>query len=304
MICQFVAIAESVPIGIFPFASERHFSQTEFCSDERLCEAQMGMTVPAEFKELYCTIRVDQGYRYLDRCGEAMVRLERVLEDGWLVGETTPAAGILRHFDYGLTARLNTTEIHVEESRVISYPMFKDQTSKIYETAWRLFEIETIRSPAFRAVVHVGFDTIQEVENYINDLGMASPNPDIVTSLGGTLDAMSYAIVVTGKKKVGGKETPFRNRLSARGVRQTTQPDFDQRALLRLPLISKENQKAIRALLELRRVHVSPVVCSAEISIEHVLDAELATIGFSIKDFLDESHKLAESFLTRIRNHK
>jgi hypothetical protein len=36
------------------------------------------------------TVRFVQGYRFLDRCGDAIIRLEETLDEGWIPGELVP----------------------------------------------------------------------------------------------------------------------------------------------------------------------------------------------------------------------
>ena len=40
--------------------------------------------------EFRASVRFVQGYRYLDRCGEALIKLENSLHEGWIPTEPTP----------------------------------------------------------------------------------------------------------------------------------------------------------------------------------------------------------------------
>src|SRR4051812_34957603 len=100
----------------------------------------MPVNVTPEFKQLQFSARFTQGYRYLDRCGEAMVRLERNLDKGWITGDINPSAGNMRNYTLGLTAKFSSETVLVDQSEFIAYDSFKDQSCKMFETLWRTFE--------------------------------------------------------------------------------------------------------------------------------------------------------------------
>ena len=109
-----------------------------------------------EVAELQAHAKFEQGFRYLDRCGEAMVRLLKILHTDWTAGEITPTGGVLRNFALGMSAKFNAESVTVEQDDVIDFETFTDQTCKIYEVLWRTFEIERIRIPLLRVTVKVG----------------------------------------------------------------------------------------------------------------------------------------------------
>src|SRR5438874_533320 len=103
------------------------------------------------------TIRFIQGYRYLDRCGEALVRLESVLGDGWLPIEAAPKGGGIKNDALGVVATFNTEAMTVQQSEFIAFETFLDSAGKIYDTLWQVFEIKRIIGPAMRIVLQMGF---------------------------------------------------------------------------------------------------------------------------------------------------
>jgi hypothetical protein len=74
----------------------------------------MAKTATTAFSEsrLSLTIRFDQGYRYLDKCGETMIRLEDSLPEGWLPGPIDPNGALIQNFAMGLHVRFNSPRSH------------------------------------------------------------------------------------------------------------------------------------------------------------------------------------------------
>src|SRR5215213_5985905 len=92
--------------------------------------------------QLVATIRFIQGYRYLDRCGETLIRLEQTLAEGWIPTETTPASGTMKNDLLGMVVGFNSGSMTVQQSEFLSFEHFRDQTCKVYETLWRTLEID------------------------------------------------------------------------------------------------------------------------------------------------------------------
>jgi hypothetical protein len=86
------------------------------------------------------SLRFIQGYRYLDRCGEALVKLENVLEKGWLPAESAPKAGALRNDQLGMTSTFNSEGMTVQQTAPVSFELFLDQVCKIFDTLWQILK--------------------------------------------------------------------------------------------------------------------------------------------------------------------
>ena len=261
------------------------------------CRSQMSLTVRPEFKQLNFTVRFERGYRYLDRCGEAIVRLEDTLDKDWIPGEVTPTGGNLRQVAYGMTVHFNSDLLAVEQSEFIGFDVFKDQSCKLFEILLRTFEIKKIRVPAFRATIHVGFDNEEDIEAYITRLGFVNVSANTTQFLGGDLAALSYVVITEGKTNFAKVEGKYRHRLAVNGIRQAKQLDFDSRMMQRLPLLLEKSRDAIKGMLELRRKHVSKVVHAAQFEFEQTLEPIYETIDFSLGSFLESTWSKANEFL-------
>jgi hypothetical protein len=122
---------------------------------------------------LVCTVRVDQGYRYLDRCGQALIRLENELDEGWIPGEISPQRGNIQNYRLGLSAVFSSELMSVNQTEFISFDHFRDQTCRLYEILRTTLEISTIVTPAVKITLQTGFDQPEEAENYIRKLALS-----------------------------------------------------------------------------------------------------------------------------------
>jgi hypothetical protein len=244
-----------------------------------------------EFQHLLLTVRFVQGYRYLDRCGETLVKLEKVLDNGWLPHEPLPTSGTLRNDVLGMTAAFNSSSMTVQQGEFISTEKFTDQVCKLFETIWRTLEIEAVLSPAAMVRLQRGFaeDKVDDAERYMRDLRIIEPNPEIVSALGGNLNALE-SVVVTGESVVwSGVQADRRRRLQASVVRQEKQNPFDNRLLSRVKLLPARQQEAMAGLRWLRSHLPETFPVAAQFDLEHSMEGEFATKSFDLPGFLDDT---------------
>lgn len=76
---------------------------------------------PFQVHAIQASIRFIQGYRYLDRCGEALVKLENTLADGWIPSETSPKAGVLKNDQLSMTASFSSESMTIQQAESISF---------------------------------------------------------------------------------------------------------------------------------------------------------------------------------------
>ena len=257
----------------------------------------MPVNVIPEFKHLQFSARFAQGYRYLDRCGEAMVRLERNLDKGWVTGDINPTAGNMRNYTLGLAAKFSADSVLFDQTEFIAYDSFKDQCCKMFDILWRTFEIESVLVPVFRVVIQVGVDTSADAEAYIRQLSFVTPDKSLLNFLEGKETAMSFAVVTEDDVSAYGTKATARRRLGVNAVTQATQPDMDTRILQRVPLLSNRHREAAKALLELRRKHVSAVINAIIVDLEQTLESEYDTASLPLPDFLDDRWQHANKLL-------
>ena len=242
------------------------------------------------------TLRFVQGYRYLDRCGEALVRLEDALDEGWIPVETTPSRGALRNYTLGMLAQFQSESMTVRQSEFISYEHFRDQTCKVYEILWNTFGVKRILTPALCVVVQVGFEELDQAEQFVRGLNLCTPSEGLLTLLGGDVSAARFTLCT--EHSVTWQDVPVlrRRRFELGAIRQEKQPDFDERVMRRLALIPMREREAIGALMKLRRDHPKVAPAAAQFDLENSYESEFASNTFDLASFIDESWKWAEQF--------
>lgn len=240
-------------------------------------------------------IRFVQGYRYLDRCGEAVIRLEDGLDKGWIPAETAPSGGTLRNFTLGMVAQFNAESMTVRQSEFISFEHFRDQTCKIYDVLWKTFEIKRILSPMLRVILAAGFDGLDAASRYLRELRLSSPSDDVVRVLGGSENAFDFTLCTEQKETWLNLPVTEWKRLDVRVIRQEKQPDFDERIMRRLPLIPLRQQEPLGALMKLRRQHPTVAPVAAQFDLERVyFECEFSSETFNLPSFFADSWKWAE----------
>jgi hypothetical protein len=245
--------------------------------------------------QFHFTVRFDQGYRYLDRCGEAVIKLENTLDPGWVPGEFTPASGNLRNYTLGLAAFFNTTSLSVVQAEFLSFEHFLDQTCKIYDVVRGTFEIKRILTPVLRVVAQVGFSDEAGAEEYLLGLRLCSLDAALVRELGGAEAAVNLTVCTELTEDWQGSPAKTRRRMEVKVVKQERQPLFDERLMLRLPLVSSRYHEAIAEHRRLRRQHPAIVDVAIQFDLENSIESELNGAMFDVAGFLRISHDWTES---------
>ena len=248
------------------------------------------------------TVRFDQGYRYLDRCGEAIIRLESTLDKGWIPGELAPTGGQLNNFTLGMGAVFNTESLTVNQTEFMSFTHFVDQGCKIFEVLRNTLEIKRLVTPVLRVLYQIGFLEADDAESFLRRLSLNRIDPAFLTEFGGQESALDFALVTYDE--TNWQETPVkrRRRVAANVLRQERQPTFDERVMRRLPLLPERYHDAIRGLREFRRIHSRIAGIALQFDVENSLEAEFNTRTFDLPAFLQSSHAWCEQVAKLIRN--
>jgi hypothetical protein len=249
------------------------------------------MAMPPNFKvtELTASVRWIKGYRYLDKCGEALVLLDDRLDPGWISGEITPTGGNLRNFRLGMSAVFQASFLTIRQAEFISHEHFAEEACKLYDTLRDVFEIDRLNAPSFLAVLQHGCNGTEEAEELLKGLSFCSPSKQVVKWLGGEHEGVSMAFSTKASVEWEGTHATQRRRFEYGAVKQARQPDFDNRLLLRLPLLSIKDQQVMSTLQQLRRTHPEPKEFAAQVSLENAFESEFSTRQFNLTDFLAHS---------------
>lgn len=255
-------------------------------------------------KTFSATIRFIQGYRYLDRCGEAVIQLERVLESGWIPGELTPASGNLKNDQIGMVAQFNSEAMTVRQEDVISFDLFRDQCCKIYDVLRSTFEIETVNAPTLRIIFQLGFEDPIEADDFIRGLGLCEPRPELVSQMGGAPSALSFTFCTEQSREWHNLSVLHRCRLNATAISQIKQPPFDERLVKRIRLLPQKQQEAMQALMRLRRQTPQIKPAAAQFDYENSFETELRASMFDLSGFQTEFYESGLRLASTVHSFK
>jgi hypothetical protein len=262
----------------------------------------MPATSPFLTHAIQLTIRFIQGYRYLDRCGEALVKLENVLEKGWIPTEPTPQGGALKNDQLGMALTFNTEAMIVHQSLFISFDTFLDQACKAYDILWQTFEVKRINSPTARFILQKGFDedAVDEAARYMLGMNLCKPGPDVGTLLGGNATALDLVLVSAEDLEWREDRVHRRRRIATSVVRQEKQVPFDQRMLARTRQLGDRQREAIRALMKLKRNMPDIAPVAAQVDLENTFETEFNAEEFDLPAFLEDSWRWSEDVRSKL----
>jgi hypothetical protein len=239
--------------------------------------------------KLVCTVRFVEGYRYLDRAGEAMIKFKRTLDNDWLTKDVAPSGGQLRNFKLGMTLLFDSESMTTQQEEYISSEHFQEQTCKAYEVLWSVFEVDRILAPGMRVVFQKGFRTPEESEEFLGNLDLFSPSRRVMGFLEGDLVARRVVMITEQDTVWQGASVTRRRRLECGCIQQQKSPDIDARLLRRLALIPKNERDAVRAVMELRREHRTLAPAAAQFDVETSCEDEFSSKTFDLPGFIQEA---------------
>ncbi|MCU0703097.1 MAG: hypothetical protein MUF18_03805 [Fimbriiglobus sp.] len=255
--------------------------------------------------ELRLSARFVRGYRYLDRAGEALVRLEDVLEKEWLPAEISPKSGTMRNDLLGMQLVFNSEGLNVTQEGVLSPPHFLDQACKILDVLASVLEVDTFIAPAVGVEYQKGFDAGQEeqAEAGLRNLGLVSVSERVAQIVGATPQALTYAMIHRAGDRWGEVRVENTRRLAVQVLRQARRESPDQRLLTRAKLLPEKQRDALTAVLAAKKMmpDVSPL--AVQVELENRLEGEIARSDFPCFDFITESLAWAKDSIGRIAQH-
>ncbi len=251
------------------------------------------------------TVRFVQGYRFLDKCGEAIVRLEETLDPGWIPAETIPTGGQLRNYTLGMGAKFHSESLTVTQSEFLSFDVFHDQCCKIYEVLRSTFEIRRVLTPVLRVICQVGFPDVEAAEEFLRELDLCTMDPDLCRALGGRNESLSFTLCTQDDIEWYGMDARRRRRCDVRAIRQERQPFFDERLVQRIALLPERYRDAMQGLRKLRTQHADIREHAVQIDFEDSFETEFNSRNLDLPTFLTEarawSERMETFFLTRFR---
>jgi hypothetical protein len=256
-----------------------------------------------ETTTLHFSLRWVQGYRYLDRCGEALCRIEKSLDDGWIVGEATPKAGTIKNFKLGMVAQFNSEYMSLTQREFISIDHFVNESSSLTAILASTFGIEGARIPTVRITIQHGCDTNEEVDDIARQMELATPRKDLLDVMQGNLKAANLVFITGDRRQWEGASILQRRRIEVRGIRQERQPDFDSRIVQRGVLLGLREREAMKVLRRLRETHTGVKPAALEVETEQSFEEpEFPTGRFPTHRFLFDAFGWSENVRTYLQS--
>ena len=221
-----------------------------------------------------------------------MARAEDQLDKGWIVGDIKPTGGAISNYRLGLFASVDAASASVRQDDLISPDHLIDQSCKLFELLFKVFEIRSIRVPTFRALYQIAAETTDETDSLLNKLQLCAFDQSLLNNLGGELGPTSFVVTTREMREFGELPVQRKLRLEGRGVRQHKQAPFDQRLIQRTSLLSIRERDAVRGLLQLRKMHATRSVDAIEFDAEYSFEEpEFLVREFALEDFMREGNQ-------------
>lgn len=257
-----------------------------FC--KRVEDSQMANLHGFEPFSVVMTVRFVQGYRYIDRCGEALIKLEKALGELWIPDEISPSGGSFRNDALSMNAQFDSEHLTVTKTDVVDLDEFHDPTCKIFEILCKTFEIEIVNAPALRIAIQKGCESIEDGYHELMGFGFAKVS-ETVTSRIGMPTALDVVICTEKENEVFENMTTERTRFSTKVVQQLYQPPFDKRLMKRVRLLSQNQKEAMNTLLNLRSKVKEVPQFAIELDLELALESEFSVDRFDMARFVEQS---------------
>lgn len=246
------------------------------------------------------TLRPIQGYRYLDRCGEFIVKLEDSLDKGWIPKDLTPQGATLNNHDLSMSIRVDSSSLSMSNDNILDIPTFMDQLCRTYDIFHKTFSIARFNAPSLQSTWQKNVESAEAAEAALAQMGLCSARSGLEQLMGGTQSAMSF-VLCTEEDTVWKEYSVFRRvRLESKGLKQIRQPPFDERLIQRARLLPKKQEEALRALLKLREQQPTVLPFAAQLSVELAYESEFSTKQLDFPSFVSDLWKWHESFVARL----
>jgi hypothetical protein len=236
------------------------------------------------------SVRFDQGHRYLDKCGEAIIRLEDSLQEGWLPGQTNPDGANLFHFALGMQATFNAYWLTVTQGDFLAFEPFLDQSCKIYDVLRGTFGIKRILTPALRVVFQLGFADVEHAEQFLVDLKLCDPDAALLEEIGGGDRSQNFTVCTESEVHWQTGLASERKRFEAKVIKQERQPFFDERIMMRLAQVPERYHDQLARLRALRRQHPRLVEVAVQFDLEDSFETEFSSTTFDLPAFLSQAY--------------
>jgi hypothetical protein len=247
-------------------------------------------STPFSVHEITATIHFVRGYRYLDVCGETLLKLLDELGDDWLTNDPTPQSGILRNPAESLTLQFNSSAMSVTQSNAINFDRFCEASTSAYEVIWQQLGLDTVHLPVFRVIFERPFEDVTAAQTYLDSFHLFQARQELRDVMAGEVTASNFSFCTERDSTINDLAVRCRQRIAMNIVKRTTTlSKIDSRLLRRSGQLPVRERKAVdSALKELKRSgDISP--WAVQMDLERSFESDLPTRGFPARKFIEDA---------------
>ncbi len=252
----------------------------------------MSVTKP-KLVQTVCEIRYERGYRYLDRCGEAMLILQELLpsetQKTWMPDEIAPSGARLKCPDLDTMVYFDSARLVVDQNPASGTDEFPRICQYVWSTIKGRFDLRDIVRVGYRSFYMVATDSIDEAEALSVKM---SPFGEWVRSLNEEATACEATCVYENAERSAGY------RLSLRPSFRVEAPlQIDPRLQTPPRLLAQGQREALQSQRQRRAQREKEPLAGLLIDIDHytirpeTLDAD---------GFIDASRKRSEEIVSEL----
>jgi hypothetical protein len=158
-------------------------------------------------RQIVFEVRYNHGYTYLDRCGKILNRISREYAE-WVVGnQVNPQNAPLYSLRNGCRFVFNTLSGNSAIDRSMSdelildedIVLFSEQSEELTTVLIDELGLKDFSRIGFRSFYYFPCETKEEAEKWVQDLGILSVSPDLLSAFGGNLESVAASAVVAGQ---------------------------------------------------------------------------------------------------------
>lgn len=205
-------------------------------------------------RHMTCEVRYENGYLYLDHCGHL---LKKLVGDGpgWIVAtqptpQGTTAFNVLAGTSLGLSIRSAglTLDRTAADEKIAAEEVetFIQQAGDVLEMVIDELEITEFTRIGYREQYHFPFESKEEAEKWIIDLGLFSVSPNLLQAFQATQEALGAGVVVQGQD--------CQYRIALNGIERPAQvPVGDSSVVVRETAATRKQKQVLLEALKKQR---------------------------------------------------
>lgn len=258
---------------------------------------------PFEYHSVISSVRLVQGYRYLDLCGEAIIQLEKSLHKDWIPTEAAPKGGMLRNDTLGMATGFNAESITIQQTEYLDKTVFIEQSSLIVDVLRRTFGVNRLVGPSISISYQRQFndESVSDADRNLREMKVFNESDKLKAALGGETTSMSFtALRSTRDTWRGIPITGLVRKLEGKVVKQVARQPYDDRLIKRAGLLPQRQRDALLGLNALMQKERRQYSVAVQVDLETLFEGEFDFKEFLIHDFYTDAYDWAAKAIATI----